>query len=472
MEKDKNPVFSVLEIVFLVVLVGAGIFFRYKFYYKTAEVNELLKEAGLFLDGMSESSFFTVPSPAGTVEAYSALFNVTGVNENLAMLLIIGLEAVSNVLFFILAKKMLGSFYAFISLPVFIILDFLGIPIGVYEELPVLCLLLFLVMLSLTRKFEEFSDEGPLYFRYVFIGVAAGLAIFMMPGNVIMIGLSLLLSLYFLLSKRKIKLLPEYLIALMASAVIFLLLITMRVMNTALLLSDLMKGYIEHLFDPWGTEYLVTAILLMILFIIEIIVSVMPGKKMEKEMKKRPVSTGGLPGDFVLHRAGDKDKTIVASAGNEDKKEEKKEARKPEKVRKSFFGSKDKTKDKAEIKAEVKTGEKTEVRSEAKPDIKADVMVNATVGKADSSVEVANANAAAALYSASKAADLEKSMKDALANKVPPVSRFATPENETEEEKQKRIAEYREYAENINPNELEFDFDIPYDDDFDVEVTF
>ena len=472
MEKDKNPVFSVLEIVFLVVLVGAGIFFRYKFYYKTAEVNELLQEAGLFLDGMSESSFFTVPSPAGTVEAYSALFNVTGVNENLAMLLIIGLEAVSNVLFFILAKKMLGSFYAFISLPVFIILDFLGIPIGVYEELPVLCLLLFLVMLSLTRKFEEFSAEGPLYFRYVFIGVAAGLAIFMMPGNVIMIGLSLLLSLYFLLSKRKIKLLPEYLIALMASAVIFLLLITMRVMNTALLLSDLMKGYIEHLFDPWGTEYLVTAILLMILFIIEIIVSVMPGKKMEKEMKKRPVSTGGLPGDFVLHRAGDKDKTIVASAGNEDKKEEKKEAKKPEKVRKSFFGSKDKTKDKAEIKAEVKTGEKTEVRSEAKPDVKADVMVNATVGKADSSVEVANANAAAALYSASKAADLEKSMKDALANKVPPVSRFATPENETEEEKQKRIAEYREYAENINPNELEFDFDIPYDDDFDVEVTF
>ena len=63
-------------------------------------------------------------------------------------------------------------------------------------------------------------------------------------------------------------------------------------------------------------------------------------------------------------------------------------------------------------------------------------------------------------------------MKEALANKVPPVSRFATPENETEEEKQKRIAEYREYAENINPNELEFDFDIPYDDDFDVEVTF
>ena len=52
MEKDKNPVFSVLEIVFLVVLVGAGIFFRYKFYYKTAEVNELLKEAGLFLDGI------------------------------------------------------------------------------------------------------------------------------------------------------------------------------------------------------------------------------------------------------------------------------------------------------------------------------------------------------------------------------------------------------------------------------------
>ena len=115
---------------------------------------------------------------------------------------------------------------------------------------------------------------------------------------------------------------------------------------------------------------------------------------------------------------------------------------------------------------------KPEVKPEVKPDAKADVVVNARMETTDNTVAVANANAAAALYSASKAADLEKSMKEALANKVPPVSRFATPENETEEEKQKRIAEYREYAENINPNELEFDFDIPYDDDFDVEVTF
>ena len=471
MEKDKNPVFSVVEIVFLVILVGAGIFFRYNFYYKTPEVNELLKEAGLFLDGMSESVFFTVPSPAGTVEAYSAIFNVTGVSENLAMLIIIGLEAVSNVLFYVLAKKMIGSFYAFLFLLVFLILDFLGVPISVYEELPVLCLLLFLVMLSLTRRFEEFSDEGPLYFRYVFIGVTAGLAIFMMPGNVIMIGLALLLALYFLISKRKLKLLPEYLIAIMSCAVIFLLLITMRVMNTALLLSDLMKGYLAHLLDPWGTEYLVTAILLLILCMIEMIVSFMPGKKMEKEMKKRPVSTGGLPGDFVLHRAGDNDKALIASAEKEEKKADKKaekEEKKPVKEKKSFFKKKDKAKDIAEVKAEAKP----ETKPEVKPDAKADVVVNAKVETNDNTVAVANANAAAALYSASKAADLEKSMKEALANKVPPVSRFATPENETEEEKQKRIAEYREYAENINPNELEFDFDIPYDDDFDVEVTF
>ncbi|MBQ6967961.1 MAG: hypothetical protein IJP84_08675 [Lachnospiraceae bacterium] len=471
MEKDKNPVFSVVEIVFLMILVGAGIFFRYNFYYKTPEVNELLKEAGLFLDGMSESVFFTVPSPAGTVEAYSAIFNVTGVNENLAMLIIIGLEAVSNVLFYILAKKMIGSFYAFLFFLVFLIMDFLGVPISVYEELPVLCLLLFLVMLSLTRRFEEFSDEGPLYFRYVFIGVTAGLAIFMMPGNVIMIGLALLLALYFLISKRKLKLLPEYLIAILSCAVIFLLLITMRVMNTALLLSDLMKGYLAHLLDPWGTEYLVTAILLLILCMIEMIVSFMPGKKMEKEMKKRPVSTGGLPGDFVLHRAGDNDKALIASAGKEEKKADKKaekEEKKPVKEKKSFFKKKDKAKDIAEVKAEAKP----ETKPEVKPDAKADVVVNAKVETNDNTVAVANANAAAALYSASKAADLEKSMKEALANKVPPVSRFATPENETEEEKQKRIAEYREYAENINPNELEFDFDIPYDDDFDVEVTF
>ena len=43
---------------------------------------------------------------------------------------------------------------------------------------------------------------------------------------------------------------------------------------------------------------------------------------------------------------------------------------------------------------------------------------------------------------------------------------------ESDAEKEQRINAYRAYAENVSPKDLEFDFEIPDDDDFDIEVKF
>ncbi len=489
--KGKNPVFPVLETVFLVLLIGAGIFFRFNYYTKTTEIDELLRQSEQFLDGMSDAAFFYQPSPAGTVETYSAVFNVTGVNEGLARLIMIGLESLSYLLFFILVKSVLGTFYGFMFLPVLLLPSFFGLRVGVYEELPVLCLLLYEVMLFLTRQMEEYSDEGPLFFRYAFIGVTMGLSVFLMPGNLIMTLISLFLVIHFLLVKRRIKLIPEVLLLLLAAAVIFFMLLTVRVMNTALLIKDIFGSYIKHFLDPWGTEYLLVAIMLMIFLIIEVIISLMPGKKLEKEIKRRPVSTGGLPEDFVLHRAGDEKDGIVSAAADRkadkkdgavspaaDSKEKKKEKEEKDKTEKT-----EQKKKKSIVRPEKK--EKDNYGKKAK--ILPFIPLTIAIGKGkDASLKETPQTEPQAVPKGPENAEIrrnddfntEGSVEEREPDirmklpKVRPVSKFMPRENETEEEKAKRIAEYREYAENINPNELEFDFDIPYDDDFDVEVKF
>ena len=401
--KKRNPVFALITALLVIALAVTGFIFRYRFFLKTKELQELLILCESFLDGMSNSAFFLIPSTAGTVEAYSAVFSVTGVKEIIAEFIIIGLESLCLIFMAVLSSLLLDPFYSLLCAIVLSVLPFLGIGVNIYEEPAVLCLLLFEIMISLTRKYEMEMDPGVCAIRYLFIGITGGLAFFLLPGNTILIALSLLLSLYFLAGRRGLKLLLEYLIAIFSGAAVFFLLITMRVMNTALETKTILQGYISHITDSWGTQYLFTAVLLLILFIIETIEFLLKNgktdseiaeesgdmsgqdevppvpvpaeeeKEKEGELKQRPVSTGALPSDFVLHRAGDSDQLITGSAKPEG--EEKKE----------------------------EPGESAE---------------------------------------------------------------------ETPEMKEKRIAEYRAYAENINPNDLEFDFDIPEDDDFDIEVQF
>ena len=443
--KSKNPVFPIIGLVLLCVLIAGGLYLRYSFYTSTPETKELLMQTERFLDGMSDATFFYNPSPAGTVEAYAAVFNFTGVKESLAMHFIILLEAVASILLFVLSERMLGSFYAVLCVIVMQVPVFFGIPVNVYEELPVICLLLFEIMLSLTRKIEEFSDEGPLYFRYIFVGATAGLSLFLMPGNLIIMALSVLLTIYFLAQKRKLKIIPELLINFFSLIIIFTLLILIRVMNTALPPIEIVKGYREHLTDSWGAQYLFVIILLMLLFIIEIIISFLPGKKLEDEAKKkRPVSTGDLPGDFVLHRAGKEGSAIVS--GKDDKEEKKVE----------------------EVK-EVKPEEKKQ----------SEVLVQSVTPVQPVQSEVNAAPEVQSVQPEVQSVQPEQSTVTVIKTEIPmpevpdePPSYFKPVPGETEEEKEARIAAYREYAENLNPNDLEFDFDIPYDDDFEIEVKF
>ncbi len=427
--KKRNPVFALITAVLVAVLAVTGFLFRYSFFTKSKELDELLILCESFLDGMSNSVFFLIPSTAGTVEAYSAVFSVTGVKEIYARIIIIGLESLSLILMAVLSGLLLDSFYSLLCAIVLSVLPFLGIGVDIYEELAVLCLLLFEISISLTRKYEAELDPGIPAVRYFFIGILGGLSVFLLPGNIILIFLSLLLSLYFLAGQRGLKLLLEFLIALFSGAAVFFLLITMRVMNTALETGAILRGYLTSVTDMWGMQYLFTAVLLLILFIIETIEYLLKSGNKEYEagavadgegkdgdipdqgdtgekpeapgvaaaadrdedrdkdedrggqLKKMSVSTGSLPSDFVLHRAGDRDELVTGSVQPENKE------------------------------------------TAADP--------GADGGKPGESEA-----------------------------------------EETPEMKEKRIAQYRVYAENINPNDLEFDFDIPEDDDFDIEVKF
>ncbi|MCR4590207.1 MAG: hypothetical protein K5668_05250 [Lachnospiraceae bacterium] len=409
MEENRNPVFSIISLTALAVIIGSWIYLRYSFFTVTAEIKELLTLCRQFLDGTADAAVFLSPAPAGTIEAYSAIFDVTGIKQSYAMLSVILLEALAGVLLYILSKSLLGVFYAFFSVVIMSLLPFFGSPVKVYEELSVLCLLLFEITIAMTWKYEKlFHDKGPFVIRYLFSGITAGLAVFLMPVNIFLVAASLLSSLYFLRGKRKLKLILEYLITLLSAGVVFVILIMIRVMNTGLLPLNILYGYRADILKAEGVQYIFTALLIFLLFVLEIIIDLMPGSKaamqrdaerkameekdpgdMEEGMAdevpaaaviqnggralvQRPVSTGALPKDFVLHRAG-KNEDIISSAAKK-----------------------------------------------------------------------------------------EKTVKHMFMPEGP----------ETEAEKAKRISEYRKYAENISPKDLEFDFDVPFDDDFDIEVNF
>ncbi len=416
-ERSGISVFPFFTAVLVLLLAVAGFFFRYKFFMRSKDMEDLLRLTESFLDGMADSANFTIPAVAGTTEAYASIFSVTGVNALLTEYAIIGMESISLILLSLMAALLLSPFYAILCSVALSILPFFGVEVNIYEELAIICLLLFEIMLTLTRKYEAELDPGIPVIRYLFIGITGGLAFFLLPGNLIMICLSLLLALYYLVGRRGVKLLIELLISLFSGGAVFFLLVTMRVMNTGLLTVSILKSYGAHLLDSWGTQYLFTAVLLLILFIIETIESLLKGGKTDRELseiqaaaatadedeeenkesapedtgeglKKRPVSTGGLPSDFVLHRAEASEKLISS---------------------------------------EKETQNGSGLIPGTVPEEKPRVRVNP----------------------------------------------FDTPEGpETPEEKEKRVNAYRKYAENIDPNELEFDFEIPEDDDFDVEVQF
>ena len=443
MEEKKNPVLSILSMTAFAVIIISWIYLRYSFYMVTAEIKELLSQCERFLDGMSETAVFLSPIPAGTIEAYSAVFDVTGISGKIVMMAVILLEALAGVLIFILSRSLLGVFYAFFCIVVMSLLPFFGTPVKVNEELSVLCLLLFEIMISLTWKYEKLrADEGPFVMRYLFVGVTAGLAVFLMPLNAVLEGISLLVSLYFLAGKRKFKLLLEYLIAIFSAAAVFFLLITVRVMNTALSPLKILEGYRVHFLDFSGAQYIFTALLSLLLYVLSVIIDMLPGSKaaekkaveaVKKEGDKRPVSLGGLPKDFVLHRAGDK-KDIISSVETENAEEKKAE----------------------EIKAE----EPADAEGKAlKKDDKALKKADKAAKKDDKGVK--------------KSEETVNKNEKTLLKSVGPVRHIFMPSGtESDAEKEQRINAHRAYAETVSPKDLEFDFEIPDDDDFDIEVKF
>ena len=200
--------------------------------------------------------------------------------------------------------------------------------------LPVIFLILFETAFFVTGYFEvKGENRGPLVINYLIIGATAGLAAFSMPINIIMAAISFLVSIYFLAEKRKQKLLTEYFIALISGGAVFFLLVLFRARSLKCSYFSVLKSYGIHIMEADNLLYMAVSFLIVLLFIIEMVRDLLKSGKEDKaieiaasaaapeQLKPLPASTGALPKDFVLHRAGRDNRNIISSKEDGDSKE-------------------------------------------------------------------------------------------------------------------------------------------------------
>ena len=267
-----------------ILFMGLGLYFRIRFFTLTDDMNRIYDQAGRLIAGMADSEFLLDPPVGGTTEVTSALLSFFGIRTEVVQVMSVALEAIANALAFMCIFQICGGGFACLTLACLTTLPFFGVAIPFDEQLPLAVMLFYLCFAVSTIRHERHGDisdslQQALYFLS---GIFAGIAIFLLPLNLIVPVLAMT-SAFFFTSERKrgLKLLWEIVLTFLAAAFVFFSFIMLRFLSTGIFIDQILANYLLHFLELPGSEYLFICLFMVLSVLVAAVLDILAASRGE-----------------------------------------------------------------------------------------------------------------------------------------------------------------------------------------------